>query len=104
VAIAAPCDCLAGPAAPHRAGIARGDLRPANVPLRRAGSAKPSDIGWAFELRGQPPWRTWLPAYAAPEAPGGGENTPRSGLAILACAGAEMLAGRWVPGRPGRQV
>jgi serine/threonine-protein kinase len=86
-------DCPAGPAAPHRAAIAHGDRRPANVLLRRASSAKPSDIGWAVELRGQPPRRAWSPAHAAPEVLGGGPNTPRSDLASLGYVLVGMLAG-----------
>jgi eukaryotic-like serine/threonine-protein kinase len=94
VAIAVLRDCLAGLAALHRAGIAHGDLKPANVLLKRSGSAKLIDIGSAVELRGQPPRRTWSPAYAAPEVLEGGENSPRSDLASLGYVLVEMLAGR----------
>jgi hypothetical protein len=52
-ATAALRDCLAG-LAPHRAGIARGDLRPADVLLKRAGSGKLLDVGSAIQRRGQP--------------------------------------------------
>jgi serine/threonine-protein kinase len=75
--MAALRDCLAGLAAPHRAGIAHGDLRPANVLLRRAGTATLLDVGSVFELRGQPPLRAWSPACAEPEALDGSEDTPR---------------------------
>jgi serine/threonine protein kinase len=76
------------------AGIAQGARKAANVPLRRAGSAKPADIGSAVELHGQLPWRTWSPAYAAPEKPVRGETAPRSDLASLGHVLMEMLAGR----------
>jgi serine/threonine protein kinase len=73
-------------AAPHRAGIALGDLKPANVLLRRADSGKLLDVGPAVELRGQPPRRTWSSAYVPPEALDGGADTPRAGLASEAWA------------------
>ena len=79
--MAALRDCLAGLAAPHRAGIARGDRRPANVLLRRAGSATPLDVGPAVGLRGHLPRRTWSPAYPAPVVEEGVGNPPRSDAA-----------------------
>ena len=94
VAIAVLRDCLAGLAALHREGIVHGDLKPANVMLKRAGNAKLIDIGSAIELRGVAPRRMWSPVYAAPEVLRGGENTPRSDLASLGYVLVEMLAGR----------
>jgi serine/threonine protein kinase len=76
------------------AGIAQGARKAANVPLRRAGSAKPTDTGSAVELRGQLPWPTWSPAFAAPEEMHRGETAPRSDLASLGHVLMEMLAGR----------
>jgi serine/threonine-protein kinase len=94
VAIAVLRDCLAGLAALHRAGIVHGDLKPANVLLKRTGNAKVIDIGSAVDLRGEGPRRMWSPAYAAPEVLEGAENTPRSDLASLGYVLVEMLAGR----------
>ncbi len=93
VAIAVLRDCLAGLAALHREGIVHGDLKPANVLLKRAGNAKMIDIGSAVDLRGDAARRMWSPAYAAPEVLEGGENTPRSDLASLGYILVEMLAG-----------
>ncbi|MFM8272839.1 MAG: protein kinase domain-containing protein, partial [Gemmata sp.] len=45
VAIHVLRDCLAALAALHRDGITHGDLKPANVMLKRTGSAKVVDIG-----------------------------------------------------------
>jgi serine/threonine-protein kinase len=94
VAIAVLRDCLQGLAALHREGIVHGDLKPANVLLKRAGNAKVIDIGSAVELRGVAPRRMWSPAYAAPEVLQGGENTPQSDLASLGYVLVEMLAGQ----------
>jgi serine/threonine protein kinase len=94
VAIAILRDCLAGLAALHRAGIVHGDLKPANLLLKRAGNTKLIDIGSAVELRGAAPRRMWSPAYAAPEVLDGSENTPRSDLASLGYVLVEMLAGQ----------
>ena len=87
-------DCLAGLAALHREGIVHGDLKPANVVLKRSGNAKLIDIGSAIDLRGAAPRRMWSPAYAAPEVLQGSENTPRSDLASLGYVLVEMLAGQ----------
>ncbi len=94
VAIAVLRDCLAGLAALHREGIVHGDLKPANVVLKRSGNAKLIDIGSAIDLRGAAPRRMWSPAYAAPEVLEGSENTPRSDLASLGYVLVEMLAGQ----------
>jgi eukaryotic-like serine/threonine-protein kinase len=94
VAIAVLRDCLEGLAALHKEGIVHGDLKPGNVQLTRAGTAKLIDIGSAVDLRGVAPRRMWSPAYAAPEVLQGDENTPRSDLASLGYVLVEMLAGR----------
>ncbi len=94
IAIAVLRDCLAGLTALHREGIVHGDLKPANIVLKRSGNAKLIDIGSAIDLRGPSPRRMWSPTYAAPEVLQGSENTPRSDLASLGYVLVEMLAGQ----------
>jgi eukaryotic-like serine/threonine-protein kinase len=94
VAIAILRDCLSALAALHQGNIVHGDLKPANILLKRAGNAKIIDIGSAIEMRGAAPRRMWSPAYAAPEVLQGGANTQRSDLASLGYILIEMLAGR----------
>lgn len=93
IAIAIVRDCLAALAALHREGIVHGDLKPANIMLKRTGNAKIVDIGSAFEMDNPPSRRTCTPTYAAPEVLEGGECTPRSDLASLGYVLIEMLAG-----------
>jgi serine/threonine-protein kinase len=94
IAIAIVRDCLAALAALHREGIVHGDVKPANIMLKRTGNAKIVDIGSAFEIDRPPTRRTCTPAYAAPEVLEGGETTPRSDLASLGYVLIEMLAGQ----------
>jgi len=94
VAMAIVRDCLAGLAALHREGIVHGDVKPANIMLKRSGSAKLIDIGSAFETNDPPAARTCTPRYAAPEVLEGGEASSRSDLASLGYCLIEMLAGR----------
>ncbi len=93
VAIQVLRDCLAALAALHREGIAHGDLKPANVLLKRTGNAKVIDIGSAVDLSSPAGRRLWSPAYAAPEVLEGGACTPRSDQASLGYVLVEMLAG-----------
>jgi eukaryotic-like serine/threonine-protein kinase len=94
IAIAIVRDCLAALAALHREGIVHGDVKPANIMLKRTGNAKIVDIGSAFETHSPPARRTCTPTYAAPEVLEGGESTPRSDLASLGYVLIEMLAGQ----------
>ncbi|OWK44381.1 serine/threonine-protein kinase [Fimbriiglobus ruber] len=94
VAIQILRDCLAGLAAIHREGIVHGDLKPANVMLKRTGTAKIIDIGSALDLANAAGRRMWSPAYAAPEVLDGGPVTPSADLASLGYVLVEMLAGR----------
>ncbi|MGD0898557.1 MAG: serine/threonine-protein kinase [Thermoguttaceae bacterium] len=94
VAIAIVRDCLAALAALHREGIVHGDLKPANIMLKRTGNAKIVDIGSAFEVGHPPIRRTCTPSYASPEVLEGGETTPRSDLASLGYVLVEMLSGQ----------
>lgn len=94
VAMAIVRDCLAGLAALHREGIVHGDVKPANIMLKRSGTAKLIDIGSAFETNDPPASRTCTPRYAAPEVLEGGEASSRSDLASLGYCLLEMLAGK----------
>ncbi len=94
VAMAVVRDCLAALAALHREGIVHGDMKPANIMLKRTGNAKIVDIGSAFEVENPPARRTCTPTYAAPEVLEGSECTPRSDLASLGYVLIEMLAGK----------
>jgi serine/threonine-protein kinase len=99
VAVAIVRDCLAALAALHREGIVHGDVKPANIMLKRSGTAKIIDIGSAFEVDDPPLSRTCTPRYAAPEVLEGGEATARSDLASLGYVLIEMLSG--IPIFPG---
>ena len=94
VAIHVLRDCLAALAALHRDGVTHGDLKPANVMLKRTGLAKVVDIGSAADLRSAEGRRAWSPLYAAPEILSGAPITPQSDLASLGYVLVEMLAGR----------
>jgi serine/threonine-protein kinase len=94
VAIAMVRDCLAALAALHRQRVVHGDIKPANIMLKRTGHAKLIDMGSAFELDDPPPNRACTPAYAAPEVLEGASCTPRSDLASLGYVLIEMLSGR----------
>jgi eukaryotic-like serine/threonine-protein kinase len=94
VAIQILRECLAGLGALHREGIAHGDLKPANIMVKRTGNAKIIDIGSAIEMGKTYGRRMWSPTYAAPEVLRGGHNTMLSDLASLGYILIEMLAGQ----------
>ncbi|HEX5446781.1 MAG TPA: serine/threonine-protein kinase [Pirellulales bacterium] len=96
IAIAIVRECLAALAALHREEIVHGDVKPANIMIKRTGNAKIVDIGSAFELEDAPAQRTCTPAYAAPEVLEGADASPRSDLASLGYVLVEILAG-WPP-------
>lgn len=93
IAVAIVRDCLAALAALHREDIVHGDVKPANIMLKRTGNAKMIDLGSAFLLNEPPTSRTCTPTYAAPEVLDTGECTPLSDLASLGYVLVEMLAG-----------
>ena len=86
-------ECLEALAALHREGVVHGDMKPANIMLKRTGNAKTVDIGSAYDLKDVPCRRTCTPAYAAPEVLEGGAATARSDLASLGYVLIEMLSG-----------
>ena len=94
IAVAITRQCLAALAALHREEILHGDIKPANIMLKRTGTAKIIDIGSAIDLNSMPHDRTCTPQYAAPEELENAQNTPRSDLASLGHVLIEMLAGR----------
>ena len=93
VAIAILRECLAGLSALHRAGIVHGDLKPANIMVKRTGNTKLVDFGSAFLLNERPEFRTWTPMYTAPEMMENREYTQFSDLASLGYIVIEMLSG-----------
>jgi eukaryotic-like serine/threonine-protein kinase len=94
IAVAIIRECLAALAALHRAKIIHGDIKPANIMIKRTGHAKLIDIGSAFEVNAPPPTRTCTPTYAAPEVLEGGHCTPQSDLTSLGYVLIEMLSGK----------
>jgi serine/threonine-protein kinase len=94
VAVAIVRECLTALAALHREGIVHGDVKPANIMLKRTGHLKLIDIGSAFDLNAPPRPRTCTPTYAAPEVLENAETTPRSDLASLGYVLIELLSGR----------
>ncbi len=87
-------DCLDGLKILHRMGILHGDLKPANIMLRRSGRAKIIDFGSAVISRDPPKQRVFTPAYAAPEVLTAKQWTPQSDLASLGYVVIELLAGQ----------
>jgi serine/threonine-protein kinase len=93
VSIAILRECLAGLAALHRQGIVHGDVKPANIMVKRTGNTKLVDFGSAFVLDSQPVFRTWTPMYAAPELLERGVCDFQSDLASIGYVLIEMLSG-----------
>ncbi len=93
VAIAVVQECLAGLAALHRNGIIHGDLKPANIMLKKTGNTKIIDLGSACSVDYVRGHRPFTPQYAPPEVLRGDACTPFSDLASLGYVLVEMLAG-----------
>jgi serine/threonine-protein kinase len=93
VAVAIARECLSALAALHREGIVHGDIKPANLMLKRTGHLKLIDIGSAFDYQQPPQDRDCTPVYAAPEVLEHNAATPRSDLASLGYVLIEMLSG-----------
>ena len=89
VAVAIVRDCLAALAALHREGIVHGDVKPANIMLKRTGTAKLIDIGSAFDTSDPPASRTCTPALCRP----GGAGRRGSQLAQRSCQPRILFAG-----------
>jgi serine/threonine-protein kinase len=85
---------LDGLASLHRNNIVHGDIKPANVMIKRTGHAKIIDLGSAFDMDEPPIRRSCTPVYAAVEVLSGDFSTPRSDLASLGFLLVELLAGK----------
>jgi serine/threonine-protein kinase len=94
VAVAVVRHCLTALAALHRRNIIHGDIKPANIMLKRSGHAKIIDLGAAFETTAVPPRLACTPAYAAVEVLEGQTPTALSDLASLGFVLVELLSGR----------
>ncbi len=98
VAMAIIRDCLTALAALHREQIIHGDIKPANIMLRRSGHAKIIDMGSAYLISDPPQNLNCTPEYAALEVLLGEEPTVVSDLASLGYVLIELLSGqRLVP-------
>ncbi|MEM6692381.1 MAG: serine/threonine-protein kinase [Planctomycetota bacterium] len=96
VAVAIVREMLSALGALHREGIVHGDVKPANIMLKRSGHAKLIDVGSAIDVDNPPRERECTPMYAAPEVLEGGMATPQSDLASLGYVLIELLAGQSV--------
>ncbi|WP_145270387.1 serine/threonine-protein kinase [Planctomycetes bacterium SV_7m_r] len=94
VAVAIIRDVLAALAALHREGIVHGDIKPANIMLKRTGHSKLIDMGSAIEFENPPLERECTPMYAAPEVLQNQRATPRSDLASAGYVLIELMSGR----------
>ncbi|QDT11712.1 serine/threonine protein kinase [Planctomycetes bacterium K23_9] len=94
VAVAIVRECLAALAALHREDIVHGDVKPANIMLKRSGHAKLIDMGSAFNYKNPPRDRECTPIYAPPEVLESNTSSPQSDLASLGYVLIELLSGQ----------
>ena len=94
VAVSIVRQVMAALAALHREGIVHGDIKPANIMLKRSGHAKLIDMGSAIDVAAPPRERDCTPLYAAPEVLENQPATPRSDLASLGYVLVELLSGQ----------
>lgn len=87
-------DCLQGLSALHCEGIVHGDIKPANVMLKKSGSAKIIDMGNAHDFESGVPITACTPAYAAPSVLEGQGHSEASDLVSLGYLATELLSGR----------
>lgn len=89
--------CLDALSALHENGIVHGDIKPANIMLKKSGGVKIIDYGATFFYGKTPPLKLCTPLYAAPEIfseKDGCNATPQSDLASLGYVLIELLSGR----------
>lgn len=93
IAVAILRDCLAALDAMYSRGVLHGDIKPANIMIKRTGVTKLVDFGSSFTPEEKPRRPAWTPLYAPLELMEGAQYTQRSELASLGYVLIEMLAG-----------
>lgn len=94
IAIAILRECLDGLAPLHRRQIVHGDIKPANIMLKKTGDTKVIDFGSAFFLNRPRIMPAWTPRYAAPEVITDNRFELNSDVASLGYVFLELLSGR----------
>jgi len=94
IAIAILRECLEALAPLHRRQIVHGDIKPANIMLKKTGDTKVIDFGSAFFLNRPRIMPAWTPRYAAPEVITDNRFELNSDVASLGYVFLELLSGR----------